>query len=249
MQETVIFIGAGASKAIGLPLASEIIPKILTRLRNKTLFDGDIAAIERFHRCLWAVLPGLNEMMNGVSDEELLRKPIPPVTDLLSSIDFLVRSTNAPMPKFGLEDLSQGRALLERAMFELLVRNEEPTKLRMEGIPDAVRREWNKTARRNLLPQRPPEFESEINRIVDWIIRLAHDRRVTLISTNYDIEVEQEIYKRLGYRQVFGKVDFGTGVREPSYGTIYDRPTGAQIGVYKLHGSLNWLRCDLCDTI
>ncbi|CUS38277.1 conserved hypothetical protein [Candidatus Nitrospira nitrosa] len=249
MEEAVVFLGAGASKAIGLPLANEIIPKILTRLRKNTLFAGNVTAIEQLNRCLQAVLPGLSEMMNSASDEELLHKPIPPVTDLLSSIDFLLRSTNAPIPKFGLEDLSQGRTLLERAIFELLVRNEEPTRLRMKDMPDRVRTEWDTTTKLNLLSQRLPESESEVQGIVDWVMGIARKGRVTLISTNYDIEVEQEIYKRLGYHQVFSEVDFGTGVREPVEGKIYHRPTRAHIGVYKLHGSLNWLRCDLCDTI
>lgn len=249
MEETVVFLGAGASKALDLPLTNEIIPMVLTRMRNKTLFDGNLTAIEQLNRCFPAVLPGLNEIMTGASDEELLRKPIPALTDILSSIDFLVRSTNAPIPKFGLEDLSRGRKLLERAMFELLVRIEKSAELRMRDMPDRVRSEWDTTVNLNLLPQRPPEFESELQRIVDWILGLASNKRVTLISTNYDIEVEQEIYKRLGYHRVFSEVDFGTSVREPVHGTIYPRPTGAHIGVYKLHGSLNWLRCDLCDTI
>ena len=38
MQETVVFLGAGASKAIGLPLTNEILPAVLTRLRNGDLF-------------------------------------------------------------------------------------------------------------------------------------------------------------------------------------------------------------------
>ena len=249
MEETVVFLGAGASKALGLPLTNEIVPMVLKGLRNRTLFDDDSAARERLNRCLLAVLPGLNEMIKDVSDEELSRKPIPLITDLLTSIDFLVRSTNAPIPKFGLEDLSRGRTLLERAMFELLVRIEQTAELRMKDMPDRVRREWDTTVNLHLLPQRPPEFESELQRIVDWILGLASNKRVTLISTNYDIEVEQEIYKRLGYHRVFSDVDFGTSVREPVNGKIYYRPTRTHIGVYKLHGSLNWLRCDLCDSI
>lgn len=125
MEETVVFLGAGASKALDLPLTNEIIPMILTRMRDKTLFDGNLTALEQLNRCFRAVLPGLKEIMTGASDEELLRKPIPALTDILSSIDFLVRSTNAPIPKFGHEDLSRGRKLLERAMFELLVRIEK----------------------------------------------------------------------------------------------------------------------------
>lgn len=249
MQETVVFLGAGASKAIGLPLTNEILPAVLTRLRNGDLFSGDNNDIVHLRQCLNAVLPGLDEMMKTVSGAELLEKPVPPITDLLSSIDFLLRSANAAMPNFGLEALSRGRTLLERAIFELLVRNDEPANRQMEEIPDAVREEWKGTSEREILSRRPSEFESEVRRTVDWILDLAIHQRVTVISTNYDIEVEQEIYKRLGYLRTFSQVDFGTSVRDPAEGTTYQRPADARIGFYKLHGSLNWLRCDLCDTI
>ena len=74
--------------------------------------------------------------------------------------------------------------------------------------------------------------------------------RVTLISTNYDIEVEQGLYSKLGhYCNVFKQVDFGTSVRGPSQGTIYRRPSNARYAVFKLHGSLNWLRCSVCDNL
>jgi hypothetical protein len=72
--------------------------------------------------------------------------------------------------------------------------------------------------------------------------------RVTLVSTNYDIEVEQELYTRLRY-QVFAQVDFGMRVRDPVSGNVWPRPEPARFGVYKLHGSLNWLRCDLCGNV
>lgn len=168
-----MFLGAGASKAIDLPLANEIIPRVLMLLRKKQLFNGNLAAIDQLTRCLQAVLPGLNEMMNSASDEELWRKPIPPVTELLSSIDFLIRSTNAPIPKFGHEDLSRGRTLLERAIFEFLVRIEESAELRMKDMPDRVRREWDSIAKRSLLPKRDSKVESEVKGIVDWIMGLG----------------------------------------------------------------------------
>ena len=38
-------------------------------------------------------------------------------------------------------------------------------------------------------------------------------------------------------------------MRDPDSGDVYERPHDAALGIYKLHGSLNWLRCDVCDTI
>jgi len=38
-------------------------------------------------------------------------------------------------------------------------------------------------------------------------------------------------------------------VREPDTGKVYRRPADPRFGVYKLHGSLNWLRCSVCDNV
>jgi hypothetical protein len=43
-------------------------------------------------------------------------------------------------------------------------------------------------------------------------------------------------------------VDFGTTVLSPG-SQEYSRPMGARLAVFKLHGSLNWLRCELCGSL
>src|SRR5215471_8635700 len=142
MGETVIFLGAGASKAVGLPLTNEILPRVLERLRDRSLFRDDADNRDRLERCLGAILPGLD--IRDVLNQELWQKTLPSVTDVLSGIDYLLQSSNAPMPQFGLDELACGRRLLERAIFELLVQN-EPDVLRMEGVPETVREEWEGT--------------------------------------------------------------------------------------------------------
>ena len=106
-----------------------------------------------------------------------------------------------------------------------------------------------RTCQREILSRRPSEFESEVRRTVYWILDLAIHQRVTVISTNYDSEVQQQIYKRLGYHRTLSQVAFETSVRDPPERTTYQRPDDARIGFYKLHRSLNWLRSNLCDTI
>ena len=58
MSRTVIFLGAGASKGLGLPLTNEIFPSIVEQLLDESgqevLFGGDIAIQERLKRCLSA---------------------------------------------------------------------------------------------------------------------------------------------------------------------------------------------------
>jgi hypothetical protein len=110
---------------------------------------------------------------------------------------------------------------------------------------------WQRTTELDLLPRHPPEYQTDVvRRTVEWINALAtvHDR-VTLISTNYDIEIEQQLYARLGYPVVFDQVDFGMSVRDPATGKIWPRAETAKLGNYKLHGSLNWLRCSLCGNV
>ena len=57
MSRTVIFLGAGASKALGLPITREIFPMLLDRLMSqppgdKPLFGGDTADQKCLKRCL-----------------------------------------------------------------------------------------------------------------------------------------------------------------------------------------------------
>jgi hypothetical protein len=173
------------------------------------------------------------------------------ITDVLSVVDYLLLSANTPGPALSLAELRRGRLLIERAVFELLVRAESPDAPRMEGIPDSQRVAWEPNATLQLLSQRSPEHDAELQQTVDWLQGLAEapNGGVAVISTNYDIEVEQTLYDRLGYRAVFEGVDFGVPVRDPDSGIVYQRPAGARYGVYKLHGSLNWLRCGVCDNV
>jgi hypothetical protein len=70
MSRTVIFLGAGASKALGLPITREIFPMLLDRLMSqppgdKPLFGGDTADQKCLKRCLDGILPGLNGATTG----------------------------------------------------------------------------------------------------------------------------------------------------------------------------------------
>lgn len=46
-----------------------------------------------------------------------------------------------------------------------------------------------------------------------------------------------------------GQVDFGFTWRDPDHEKPHPRPAKPWLRYYKLHGSLNWLRCDLCEHI
>jgi len=83
---------------------------------------------------------------------------------------------------------------------------------------------------------------------VSTILRLkARCKRVSIISTNYDIAYELPLYRALAerYNEVAGQVDMGTTFRTPG-GVLYHRSQTARLAVFKLHGSLNWLQCEVC---
>jgi hypothetical protein len=250
MAETIIFLGAGASKDLQLPLSNELLAEILTRLGNETLFQGDAEAAKTVRACLGAIWPGFDVRSAGkripVGDSARL----PSITDLLSTIDYLLSTGNAPGPAIDLALLSRARTLLERAIFEVLVRMEHPDALRMEGVPAAVGEEWENTYARHVLArENTPDAPARIA-AANWILdQVRAGQKVTLISMNYDIEIEQELYRQLGYGYVFGRIDFGTPVREPAGGAIFPRPADALLSIYKLHGSLNWLVCSACDSL
>jgi hypothetical protein len=256
MSNVAVFLGAGASKALGLPITSDIFPMLLNRLvgeptDGEPLFGGDPIDRDRLKRCLYAILPGLDEVVASAKERDSWVNSLPLITDVLSAVDFFLLSASAPIPGLPLSELAQARTLLERAIFELLVRNETPDAISMAGMPEMVFLEWQRTAKRTVLPTRSVDYEVERDRIVNWLFKLRSESRdrVTLISTNYDIEIEQELYSKFGYSGVFHRLDFGTSVRDPSTGEVHHRPNDAEFGVYKLHGSLNWLRCNVCDNI
>jgi len=101
---------------------------------------------------------------------------------------------------------------------------------------------------------RASENEAVLLRFVDWM----HDRarggqgRLSIITTNYDVVIEKRLYARLNALEIPGLIDFGLSWRavdSPDEAATQPRPSSPWLGLYKLHGSLDWLRCPLCDHI
>ncbi len=112
---------------------------------------------------------------------------------------------------------------------------------------------------------------------VDWLQRKAEEVKLTVITTNYDIAVERAMFERQckrvrtrlnrtsrgtpdedtvsaeTHRQIAREMDFGFSWRHAWNGpnTTFDRPRkeDCRLHWYKLHGSFNWLLCDLCGQI
>lgn len=168
-----------------------------------------------------SLLEGLKRLLPGF--EEIATQELPLITDVLSLIDHSLELSNAPAPLMNSKELIKLRTLLERALLKTL------------DIP---------TDSLNPLPS--------LNGLTNWLTFLAESsaQTVGIISTNYDIAVEAQLFTRFkAYPEPLEKFDFGFSWRDVATGDVHARPVKPTYRVYKLHGSVNWLRCDLCEHI
>lgn len=205
------FLGAGASKAFGLPLTREIFPLIWHQLKNKTLFQGNESEIQHLGSFIQSIFPGLE-----IVDEQ----KFPLITDLLSLLDHAILKGYLLTAGDNMYRYEQYRYLLEKAIMEILENREDTT---------------NKYLRY----------------FVEWIFRHCTDQMTTIISTNYDNMLEHSLYGlfRAEGLEIHKNIDFGFDWREPGTNALHLRPPNPLTSIYKLHGSSNWLKCDLCNHI
>lgn len=202
-----IFTGAGASAAFGYPVTSQLLPRILERLADRTLLRGIAEDLDELRDGLQILFPGLPIASGAVSWL---------ITDILSLLDQAIETGTALHPKFGIEKIRNCRALLVRALYDVL--------------------------------EAPPVEHPEQRRFYDWIHGFSRDATIGVISTNYDITVDQPILHAAG-AAVETDIDFGFDWRDVNDGSVHSRPKNPQVRLFKLHGSLNWLKCDLCEHV
>lgn len=108
----VIFLGAGASKAMGLPLTGELLPRMVEGARDGTLFAGQ--PDEQGRRS--ALLEAIARLVPGAHS----RNTLPSIVDLLSLIDFALAEDFTVLPTGGAATLRSSRALLESGLLYIL---------------------------------------------------------------------------------------------------------------------------------
>lgn len=218
-----MFLGAGASKAFGLPLTAEILPTILLRLKRGSLFRGRHGAAyrKRLRTLFLTLFPGIEH----VDSTHVL------VTEVLSIIDYMIASACVPAPLARRDDLQECRTLLERAIVEIL--------------------DWPHD------PRHPNDVPSELLRLSKWMFEIGAASSFSLISTNYDEVIETELYRHFlapgdcnrPFDQVNCRVNFGISWRDSPSGRLFHPSNDARHSVLKLHGSVDWMRCDLCGWV
>lgn len=223
MGTTALFTGAGASRAIGYSLTGELLPRVRDELKRNVLFaDTNGEKKDKQDRDeLYAYLLGLLPGLERVPDSQL-----PLITDVFSLVEHAIMSGEA-LPIGGDGTLRRCRDLLKQAITDIL-------------IGDFIL-PWDETD-----PNQKCERDV-LNQLTRWI-ELQGDT-LGLVTTNYDIGLEHEMYERMGHVCVSETVDLGFDWRDVNSGTERTRPTTPRLRVYKLHGSLDLLRCRLCGYV
>lgn len=221
-RRTVVFLGAGASRPFGYPLTAGILPAIWSGLHTST---------GKHSWTRWAGMKGrkdeaarlrdfLSMLYPGLNDSQSLEDSIS-IVDVISLVEQMALEGRSPSPALGEQDVLLARRVLNKAI---------------NGV---------------LHGRRKREYAERLAR---WVLgtAMAHeDNRVTVISTNYDTAVERHIFDpfvTLGIS--IGKhIDFGMHWRDAFRARMHVRPAPARMALLKLHGSLNWLRCEVCGHI
>jgi len=224
LKRTVLFTGAGASKLLGCPITREFLPLVRKELRTGDLFedfrDGDGRKENKLRKQLHRDLRGLLPGFDEADDAAL-----PLITDVLSLVDYSLLSASTPVAGRSLSELRELRQLLEMALFDLLVDLEPAGK--------------------------PAKLLAKLGR---WIRSHggSSKRQISVVSTNYDIIIDWELFEHYADDpKLAAGIDLGFPWWDPQHnpGRLYPRPAAADFGLYKLHGSLNWVRCSFCEHI
>lgn len=217
-KNIVYFLGAGCSKNFGYPLTGEIMPNILERLLENDLFQlGDKKSQEE-KKQENDLTYFLELLYPGLKAIDLKneRKGIPSIVEVLSLVEHLCFYNIPPHPEINEERLLYFRYLLNRAVAELMMEYQN-----MEYKDDE---------------------EDLLDQFIQPIMAEKKKFDVAIITTNYDISIDPAFKQAISKRQV----DYGISFRDTVSGKIILQPANPLFKYLKLHGSLNWLKCDLC---
>ncbi|MBI5216268.1 MAG: hypothetical protein HY960_10995 [Ignavibacteriae bacterium] len=240
---TALFLGAGASVPFGYMTTPQIFPLILRELSKNNLYNKFNTETENQRRR--EILSGyLNEMLSGLEylQESInqskeytgdgifcmsdVEKNLPLITEVLSMLDFSLSEEKSLTSRLSGYQLTEFRQLLDQAISFLIVQ--------------VYQERYEKLF---------PANKSVTGKFIQWIIKQLQENSLGVITTNYDIGIESKLYEyyQSNILKISNEFDFGFAWRDVEPGTIHDRAVSAKVRFYKLHGSINWLYCDVCD--
>lgn len=224
MKKIVFFLGAGASKPFGIPLTKEILPEILISIENNDLFceidGGDFTDAQRksMEKDLGNFLYRLMPGLKNIFEKYKNKKADIDGFPLITDILSIVDHSD----EYGnnLMDGNKKETGYYRKLLDRAI---------YEILADPITKDNS--------------FLSAFSEHIDKLIK--KDNEVTIITTNYDATLEYRIFSDIKDPKY---IDFGFSWREvTSDEIIHYQPQSPKLRIYKLHGSLNWLKCNLCD--
>jgi NAD-dependent SIR2 family protein deacetylase len=255
-KRIVVFLGAGASVPLGYPATNDLLPAIwegLAATANWSKWAGfrrkrDKKQIpirknrDDLHRILCSILPGLADAGPTLAGASII--------DVISMLEHCIAERNSPMepPYLGkkVRDLpKQRRSRKVRSVpivapATYLIHARHLLTMALNGVLQGLSKK---------------HITKDLARWMVGRSRQSSASRVTLVSTNYDAAVERcvfDLVAKKGSKQrhlkVARRVDFGFTWRDVS-GNRHGHLPDASLAVFKLHGSLNWLRCETCGHV
>ena len=209
-----------------MPVTRGILPIIRRHLETGKLFEHDRARVD--NKLLRDFFDGFLPGLKSIPSDDPQRHPL--ITDVLSLVDHLLVSDVSVQPNLKALDLVEARRVLESAILMSIQKTR-------------------------------PKNAKLCRRLARWIVasrkRAGHPTAV--VSTNYDTLLDMKVYnavRRLhpkdkeDWEQLGHKwIDFGFNWRKVTTGAVMLRPDEPDVGIFKLHGSLNWLACPMCSHI
>lgn len=217
-KNIVYFLGAGASKSFGYPVTSSIMPEIIKLLRQKDLFQIGTkkTALERKQEK--DLLRYLELLYPGLRSLNADKdwKKIPSITEVLSLIDYFCYNAVPAHCELTVEKLLYLRDLVNRSLGELLLKYDDA---------DYTQKEY-----------------ALLKRFMKPLKQEKMNDRVSVITTNYDLIIDNEFSAEMHDN----RVDYGIKYRNVYTNELMAQPIRPLFHYYKLHGSLNWIKCGLC---
>jgi NAD-dependent SIR2 family protein deacetylase len=219
-----LFLGAGASRAFGYPLTGDILPHIRAGLNDGSLLPHE-SNPKRERAKMKRLREHLGTLLPAFFDDDI---ELPLITDVLSLIDLLLTTGEVAVPMLSTEEMEDLRTLLEEAIIYSI----EPA-------------------------SGETQESAALDRLTDWILNAADEgAALTIVSTNYDTVVESLVFEKIEMDpelEINHVVDMGFSWREHSTGryleTVNQPPADPRVRLFKLHGSVSWLKCPLCGFI
>lgn len=235
-MSTVFFLGAGASADAGVPLTNRLLARVYDRIRCR---------------------PGRAKLVRFIEGLGFLagRSTRPPIVDAISMLDSCIRAEQPLGRRFTIEELRAVRRTLVIELSEVIENTDRGAALR---VPEDA---WDQPGAKG---RRVPRYYQRFARVIrpaelgsTQQFRYDLPGGDTVITTNYDINMDVALYEQVYWEEAGGQPGFAT-ISDVFLGSTFRDPyedidafsnPRAVAKLFKLHGSLNWLYCPHCSRI